>query len=261
MKKIIAVLLTAVLSIGLFACSSAEEASESDTITMYIVRHGKTMFNKTDQMQGWSDTPLTEEGGKQADAVGAGMKDIKFIAAYSSDLGRQRATAKRILKQNKNDVPELEEIIGLREYGFGGYEGRPIHELWDPIYEAYGLKYDEEWSQYAELMEHLTVEDLQNEIAENDPTGTAETYEDITTRSQEAMDEIVKAATDKGGGNVLVVSSGSLIPTMLEVIAPGQVGEDISLDNCSVTIVEYKDGKYTVKVAGDMSYVEKGMEK
>ena len=29
---------------------------------LYIVRHGKTMFNTIDRAQGWSDTPLTAVG-------------------------------------------------------------------------------------------------------------------------------------------------------------------------------------------------------
>lgn len=29
---------------------------------LYIVRHGKTMFNAIGRAQGWSDTPLTAEG-------------------------------------------------------------------------------------------------------------------------------------------------------------------------------------------------------
>ena len=66
-----------------------------------------------------------------------------------------------------------------------------------------------------------------------------------------------KETEEKGGGNALVISSGSEIPTILELIVPGQYkGEDIS--NCSATIVEYKDGKYTLKTIGDTSYTEKG---
>lgn len=261
MKKLGKILLASTLAMTLFACSSNDaKKEESDGVsTLYFVRHGKTMFNNTDQVQGWSDTPLIEKGEKQADATGVGMKDIKFTTAYTSDLGRARSTAKRILEKNENDVPELKELIGLREWGYGGYEGKLNHEMWDPIFEAHGLKFDNEWSQYAELTTMMSDEDIANAIAENDPTHTAETYADITKRSQEAIDQIVKETEEKGGGNALIVSSGSEIPTILELIVPGQYqGEDIS--NCSVTIIEYQDGKYTVKVIGDTSYTEKGTE-
>lgn len=260
MKKIRKVLLASAVALCLFACSSKEEKKpESEGITLYFVRHGKTMFNNTDQVQGWSDTPLIEKGEKQADATGVGMKDITFTTAYTSDLGRARATAKRILANNDHEIPDLIELVGLREWGYGGYEGKLNHEMWDPIFEAHGLKFDDEWSQYAELTTMMSDEDIANAIAENDPTHTAETYAEITKRSQEAIDQIIKETEEKGGGNALIISSGSEIPTILELIVPGQYkGEDIS--NCSVTIVEYKDGAYTLSVIGDTSYTEKGTQ-
>lgn len=240
MKKIRKVLLASAVALCLFACSSKEEKKpESEGITLYFVRHGKTMFNNTDQVQGWSDTPLIEKGEKQADATGVGMKDITFTTAYTSDLGRARATAKRILANNDHEIPDLIELVGLREWGYGGYEGKLNHEMWDPIFEAHGLKFDDEWSQYAELTTMMSDEDIANAIAENDPTHTAETYAEITKRSQEAIDQIIKETEEKGGGNALIISSGSEIPTILELIVPGQYkGEDIS--NCSVTIVDRK---------------------
>ncbi|MFR2694688.1 MAG: histidine phosphatase family protein [Enterocloster bolteae] len=82
------------------------------------------LFNTTGQVQGWADSPLTEEGEYQADAAGKGMKDIVFTTAFSGDLGRQRATAKHILAQNQGDIPELQEVIGLREEFYGGFEGK-----------------------------------------------------------------------------------------------------------------------------------------
>ena len=32
------------------------------TLELYLVRHGKTVFNTTGRLQGWSDSPLTPEG-------------------------------------------------------------------------------------------------------------------------------------------------------------------------------------------------------
>lgn len=43
--------------------AEAEKAPEGDgSITLYLVRHGKTFLNTTDQVQGWIDSPLTEKG-------------------------------------------------------------------------------------------------------------------------------------------------------------------------------------------------------
>ena len=186
-----------------------------------------------------------------------GLKDITFTTAFSSDLGRQRATARRILAQNAGEIPELREVIGLREWFYGGYEGKKNAEMWNPIFEAHGLTFDADWSQYGELTKQMSDEDIANAIAANDELHAAETYDEITKRSREAMEEIVRSTQEAGGGNALAVSSGSEIPTILELMVPGQYqGEDIS--NCSVTILKYKDGNYTLEQCGDTSYLEAG---
>lgn len=33
----------------------------TEATTLYIIRHGKTMFNTIGRTQGWSDTPLTKQ--------------------------------------------------------------------------------------------------------------------------------------------------------------------------------------------------------
>lgn len=230
-------------------------APEKKDVTIYLVRHGKTFFNTTGQVQGWADSPLTEEGESQADAAGKGMKDIVFTTAFSGDLGRQRATAKHILAQNQGDIPELQEVIGLREEFYGGFEGKPDEELWRPIYEANGASYDEKGSTYLELSKKEKVDT----IAAIDPLHMAETYDDISKRSIEVMDIIVKATQEAGGGNALAVSSGDEIATILDLLVPEQYqGERIA--NCSVTVLTYKDGLYELKACGDVSYMQAGEE-
>ena len=41
---------------------------------LYIARHGKTMFNTLGRAQGWSDTPLTQEGERGIQELGIGLK-------------------------------------------------------------------------------------------------------------------------------------------------------------------------------------------
>ena len=52
--------------------------------TLYLMRHGQTLFNLQHKIQGWCDSPLTELGIKQAKVAGKwfkdmiGMEDIKL---------------------------------------------------------------------------------------------------------------------------------------------------------------------------------------
>lgn len=40
------------------------------TLTIDFVRHGQTLFNILNKLQGWADSPLTEAGIAMADATG-----------------------------------------------------------------------------------------------------------------------------------------------------------------------------------------------
>ena len=45
-----------------------KKKTKPEELTLYIVRHGKTMLNTTDRVQGWSDAVLTPEGEKSCDS-------------------------------------------------------------------------------------------------------------------------------------------------------------------------------------------------
>ena len=43
--------------------------------TLYLMRHGQTLFNQLERKQGWCDSPLTELGIKQAIMAGKYFKE------------------------------------------------------------------------------------------------------------------------------------------------------------------------------------------
>ena len=70
-------------------------------VRLYLVRHGKTMFNTIGRAQGWSDTPLTAEGELGIHELGIGLREsgLQFDRAYSSDSGRTIQTMGIILEE------------------------------------------------------------------------------------------------------------------------------------------------------------------
>ena len=93
-------------------------------VILYLMRHGKTILNKAERIQGWCDGVLTKEGIEVAINTGIGLRNVKFKAAYSSDLGRAVKTVRIIIKENKASTNlQLKELKGLREVYFGKYEG------------------------------------------------------------------------------------------------------------------------------------------
>lgn len=89
-------------------------------ISFDYVRHGETLFNVTDRQQGWCDSPLTENGIRQAEDTAAVLKDIRYDACYCSDLKRAIDTAKIILEGHDTSMVPVK---GLREMSFGTLEG------------------------------------------------------------------------------------------------------------------------------------------
>lgn len=87
--------------------------------TIYLMRHGETLFNVLDVNQGQCDSPLTENGIRQAQAARAWFQahGVQFGAVYSSTAERACDTAEIV----SGGLPytrrkELKEIfLGTRE--------------------------------------------------------------------------------------------------------------------------------------------------
>jgi probable phosphoglycerate mutase len=90
--------------------------------TLYLVRHGQTVYNVEGRLQGWCDSPLTEAGVAGVRATAERLAGRSFVAAYVSPSPRTRATAELLLGHHRR-VP-VREMPDLREFGFGREEGR-----------------------------------------------------------------------------------------------------------------------------------------
>ena len=87
--------------------------------TIILVRHGEAEHLVSDLTGGWSQTPLTEKGRAQAQAVASRLsRDLEGVnhAFYCSDLKRAHQTAE-IIAQETGVQPILSQ--GLRELNNG----------------------------------------------------------------------------------------------------------------------------------------------
>ena len=55
---------------------------------VYLVRHGETMFNQLNKVQGWADSPLTVKGINDLKITASNLSQVHFDKIYSSDLKR-----------------------------------------------------------------------------------------------------------------------------------------------------------------------------
>ena len=221
---------------------------------LYIARHGKTMFNTIGRAQGWSDTPLTGAGERGIRELGLGLKEagLSFEEAVSSDSGRTIQTMGIILQELglTGKIPYRYDKR-IREWCFGSLDGGYDGELF------YGVLPRTDAFQGKDLHE-VTYPELAQGILDVDTAGWAEPWEVLRKRILEGFTAIAENLEKSGGGNAIVVSHGMTIATFAWLIDPSV--EHPSLDNGSVTVVAYENGKFTLEALGDMTYRQVGRE-
>ena len=90
------------------------------------IRHGETAWNVNARIQGQLDIGLNETGRWQAHRVALALAGEPIQAIYSSDLLRAWDTALSIANATGLAVQTVE---GLRERGFGMFEGKTFQEI------------------------------------------------------------------------------------------------------------------------------------
>ena len=87
---------------------------------LIVVRHGESEANRRRVFAGQTDSPLTEEGRRQAAAVAAALAREPIGRVVSSDLSRARDTAEAIARPRGLRV---ETTAALREWDVGELVG------------------------------------------------------------------------------------------------------------------------------------------
>lgn len=145
---------------------------------LFYVRHGETEMNVAELLSGTIETPLTENGVKQAIKTGQEIKDRlpKIDLIICSPLGRAHETAKLIAQEIGYPVSKLQTNELFVERTFGVLEGTSSsHYLTD------------------------------NNYHELDAIEGSETVEDLQKRAAQALRYVSQLDFD----NILIVSHGA----------------------------------------------------
>ncbi|MGX7195104.1 histidine phosphatase family protein [Enterococcus olivae] len=222
---------------------------------LYIVRHGKTMFNTLQRVQGWCDTPLTKTGVAGIENLGVGLKDIDFVEAVSSDSGRAIETMRIILNQHSkgSEIPYHTDQR-IREWCFGSLEGGYDAEMWGVVPRVLNFE------NYDEMIDReTTFKDICEAIHAADTANWAETYEELSTRVMTGFEDVAHRVEKNGGGKAVIVSHGLTIAFLLNLIQE-ENNVRMDLENGSVTRLVYEDGQFICEEVGSTDYIEKGKE-
>ncbi len=90
------------------------------------IRHGETTWNVDTRIQGQLNIPLNDTGRRQAARMAQALSDEPITAVYASDLARAWETAHYLGRALSVPVTREE---GLRERGFGEFEGKTYAEI------------------------------------------------------------------------------------------------------------------------------------
>ena len=234
-------------------------------VTFYVVRHGQTLFNVMGKVQGWCDTPLTEEGVRVARSLGRGLADVDFAAAYSSDSGRAVHTLETVLQSRaaergeavfgRGSAPEglarpsilVAQDPRLREWCYGDLEGEPGEQLHRTFARGFGRELS-----FAEL--NCRLPEVADVIAAADRSGRAERFDDIERRLRRFFVEAGRSALEAGGGNVLVVTHSFVVRTIVYLLEPERVNDPLKILNASVTRLAFDGERFALGEVGSMAY-------
>jgi len=215
---------------------------------LYVVRHGETYLNRYHKLQGWADSPLTEEGKEVAIQTGERLSDIAFDRVYTSDLGRTIETAELILKQNKHAQSiELRRLKEFREVFFGSYEGERIDRVVLQIAAEQGFHYETG----QEVFANHSMSEILSFIKQADPLSDAEDADELQARIELGMKQMMSDLIDQDAV-VLLVTHGIVIRHIIDTYSdhPDHQGE---VKNASVSVLEFKDGEASVVMFNSLS--------
>ena len=204
--------------------------------TLFIVRHGETDWNLKGIHQGHTDSPLTQEGERQAQMLGMRFagEGARFDAVYSSDLGRALQSARKICREIGQETI-IQEEARLRERALGLLEG---------------LTYDQ-------IAEQIPRDHKQHTSGDPDyRPENGESWRDTYERAGGILNELAKA---NDGGSILCVTHGGIISMAMKLC----MGIDISakrrfhVQNTALNVLEwYAENDWQLRTWGDTSHLQ-----
>lgn len=216
-------------------------------VTIYFVRHGETYFNYYGRMQGWSNTPLTDNGKEDVRRCGRGLADVKFNAVYTSDLSRTQETATIILEENGQlETINMIQMPEFREVFFGSMEGSHGSEAYDIVREHLG------YESKKEMFKNTDVPERMDAFRAVDPEGHAENFMMFWSRVEKGLLKLIDRHRDTGE-KILLVAHGGTIRYILQNLVP-DLDDPKGLLNASVSVAKYQDGLFHLERYNDVSH-------
>jgi broad specificity phosphatase PhoE len=199
--------------------------------TLFLVRHGRTGWNKEQIFRGTKDVLLDTVGREEALLVGERLKGEGIRAVYSSPLSRAKGTAEAIARFYNLEVQVL---AGLIDLNFGEWEGLSIEEVKKRYLDLY-----QRWQQEP----HRVIF----------PGG--EGLDAVRSRVIEAVGDVVARHPQEA---VVLVSHRVVLKVLICALLGlanshfWNIGQDTAAINC----FRYRDGRWIVALLNDTCHLK-----
>ncbi|HEX5322657.1 MAG TPA: histidine phosphatase family protein [Capsulimonadaceae bacterium] len=198
---------------------------------LYLARHGETVWNIERRIQGWGDSPLTQIGLRQAEALADRLSHVPLNAVYASDLGRARQTAEIVARRHSLTITALP---AFREMSWGEWEGMTSEEMQS--------SYPDQWAAFVKKgRDELHEGETDWESTTHIPGG--ETIAQTARRFYAGLEEIVARHTAEKYCVLIVGHGGSLRLAITHALRLRPVAHRrFYLDNTGLSRIDYGIG-------------------
>ncbi|CCI86672.1 histidine phosphatase family protein [Lactobacillus gigeriorum] len=212
---------------------------------VYLVRHGETMFNQLNKVQGWCDSPLTVKGIDDLKRTATALAQVHFDNMYSSDLKRAIDTVHLMKDANQvSTIGKIRKLPEFREVFFGSFEGDDIDQTWDQIAQTAGIGHE---TNVQKIINRVGLREFRAATKKADPRHLAEDMPELDKRMVKAIATLQEIT--KNEKRVLLVSHGDFIKTLAIKYWNQSDGQHdiIFPDNGSVTRgILHSNGKFEI---------------
>ncbi|MCU0721877.1 MAG: histidine phosphatase family protein [Pirellula sp.] len=196
---------------------------------IYVIRHGESLFNRENRIQGQTDVALSPFGEQQALAIADYFKPGDLDAIISSPLQRAYHTARPLAERLNLEIQTLDD---LKEIHAGIFSGL----LWSEI--------ENQYPQYSAGWNNMEYDFMI-------PNG--ESRRQLQERGVRALEHITTLPLE----SVAVVAHGGVLCAALKGLlrVPPETNP-FSLFNASISRLAW-DGKWTLLTLNQMEHLEK----
>lgn len=241
----------------------------TDKMTLVLLRHGESVWNKENLFTGWTDVELSEKGVSEAKAAGQTLKSegFDFDICYTSYLKRAIHTLQLALDEMDRAWLPVEKSWKLNERHYGALQGLNKSET----AEKYGEDQVKVWRRsYATCPPALEPSDERNpasqvQYRDVDPEDLplTECLKDTVARAYPYFEEVIKPRM-VAGDRVLIAAHGNSLRALVKMF-DGMSDDEITGVNIptGIPLVYEFDGDFNViskRYLGDQEALKAKMD-